>query len=161
MFIKSKKNLCFLIILLYLSLSILVAFNLYKKPIYIDKTYIGLSKDNLSENFESEIPIQITANYERAFTISNFKFLNKLSGSIIINDIEYELFGMDINGENNLNYLGASAYDIHGNTTHFIFLLDNFESLIISELSNGELTKTFCAPAQNIDEFNMLLNKLN
>ena len=159
---KNKKLIYCFIILFFLSLFPFLAFNSYKKTLHIDKNYIGICRDNLTENFVSKISIQISADYEKAFTMSHFKALDRLSGSIIINGIEYDLFGISIYGENNLIYIGASAYDTdNGNTTHFIFILDNFENIILSEVGNEQLTKTYCAPAQTIDEFNMILNKLN
>ena len=117
---------------------------------------MDLSTEEIAPNIE----IKIEGNYEKAYMIKKFKLISRLSGAIIINDVEYELFGIKILNTDIGDYIGATAYE-NGESKYIIYILDDFENIILSELGDTSFISTTVAPATNLDEYQIILDKLN
>ena len=126
----------------------------------MNKTYTGVCMDLSTEEIAPNIEIKIEGNYEKAYMIKKFKLISRLSGAIIINDVEYELFGIKILNTDIGDYIGATAYE-NGESKYIIYILDDFENIILSELGDTSFISTTVAPATNLDEYQIILDKLN
>ncbi|RDY29236.1 hypothetical protein CHL78_002710 [Romboutsia weinsteinii] len=130
----------------------------YKKPVIIHKVYNGVIKDVKSNELIGDSKINLDINYEKAYKIKNFNSVDRLYGTITIDDIEYEIQGITVLNEKN-KYIGATAIK-NGESKYHIFLLEDLEFILLGELGDDEFVKQIVAPAKNESDFDRIIQKL-
>lgn len=130
----------------------------YKKPVKIHKVYNGVIKDIKSNELIGNSNISLDINYEKSYKIKSFNRIDRLYGTISVDDKDYEIEGLTVFNDKG-EYIGATASE-NGESRYYIFFLDDLEFILLGELGDDEFVKQIVAPAKSEDDFDKIIQKL-
>lgn len=130
----------------------------YRKPIELYKSYNGVVKDIKADKLIGNSNIKLDVNFQKAYIIKKFKRVDRIYGTINIDNKDYDVEGMTIINEKG-NYIGATVSE-NNKSKYYIFILDDFEYILIGEVADDEFIKQIIAPAKNETDFERILQKL-